>query len=92
MVIGRSPMMRYMASKSPCWNGSTLARAASRSLNGTGADHLTDSGDAVLSEEHVLGTAQADTLSTQVNGLLCVARVVGVGHDHQSTSWRQPSP
>src|SRR5699024_4469945 len=43
--------------------------------------HLTDSLDAVLSEEHVLGTAQADALSAHVDSLLCVARVVGVGHD-----------
>src|SRR5699024_2614143 len=43
--------------------------------------HLTDSLDAVLSEEHVLGTAQADALSAHVHSLLCVARVVGVGHN-----------
>ena len=44
------------------------------------------SSDAVLSEEHMLGTAEADALSTQVNCLLCVARVIGVGHDQQLTS------
>ena len=53
---------------------------------GTCADHLTDSLDAVLSKEHMLGTAQADALSTQVNCLLCVARVISVGHDQQLTS------
>ena len=31
MVIGRSPMMRYIAVKSASWNGSTLARAVLRS-------------------------------------------------------------
>ena len=34
----------------------------------------------------MLGTAEADALSTQVNCLLCVARVIGVGHDQQLTS------
>ena len=60
-----------------------LGQSSFALFHGTGADHLTDSLDAVLGEEHVLGTAQADALSTQVNGLLCVARVVGVGHDQQ---------
>ena len=42
-------------------------------LNSTGADHLTDSGDAVLGEEHMLGTAQTDALSTHIDGVLSVA-------------------
>ena len=37
-------------------------------LNGIGADHLADSVDSVVVEEHVLGTAQADTLSAQARG------------------------
>ena len=39
-----------------------LGQSSLALLNGTGADHLTDSLDAVLSEEHVLGTAQALSL------------------------------
>ena len=34
----------------------------------------------------MLGTAQADALSTQIHCLLCVARVISVGHDQQLTS------
>ena len=58
-----------------------LSQGSLALLNGTGADHLTDSLDAILGEEHVLGTAQTDALGTHVNGVLRVTRVVGVGHD-----------
>ena len=79
MVIGRSPMMRYIAVEVSLLERLDLGQSGLALLNSTSADHLTDSGDAVLGEEHMLGTAQADALSTHIDGVLCVARVVGVG-------------
>ena len=63
-----------------------LGQSSLALFHGACADHLADSLDAVLSEEHVLGTAQADALSTQIHCLLCVTRVISVGHDQQLTS------
>ena len=62
-----------------------LGQSSFALFHGTCADHLTDGLDAVFCEEHVLGTAQADALSTQVNGLLCVTGVIRIGHDQQLT-------
>ena len=70
------PCASYMASKSPCCIGSSLARAAfSRCSSGVGADHLADGGDTVSLEEHVLGAAQADALGAELDRLRGVVRV-----------------
>ena len=50
-------------------------------FNGTCADHLTHSSNTILSEEHMLGTAQANAFSAHINSVLCIARVIGVGHN-----------
>ena len=68
-----------------------LGQSSLALLNGTGADHLTDSLDAVLGEEHVLGTAQTDALGTHVNGVLSVLRVISVGHDLHLTVGVSPA-
>ena len=68
-----------------------LGQSSLALFHGTGADHLTDSLDAVLREEHMLGTAQADALSTQIHCLLCIARVIRIGHDQQLTSCVSPA-
>ena len=56
----------------PAASGSACSRAASLALNGIGADHLADSCDSVGLEEHMLGTAEADTLSAKRHCLLGV--------------------
>ena len=56
-----------------------------------GHDHLTDRLDAVALKEHVLGTAQADALSAEVDGLLGIAGVVGVGKDLQTANAVSPA-
>ena len=38
-------------------------------LDGVGADHLTEHGDAVLVEEHMLGAAKADALGAELDRL-----------------------
>ena len=48
-----------------------------------GEDHLADGLDAVAFEEHVLGTAQPDTLRSETEGRFRVARRVGVSADLQ---------
>ena len=42
-------------------------------------DHTTESNDAVFREEHMLGTAEADTFCAEANGDLCIARRIGIG-------------
>ena len=50
-------------------HGQQLGQSLLTLFHGVGADHLTDGGDAVALEEHMLGAAQADALSTQLTGL-----------------------
>ena len=50
-------------------------------LHSVRADHLTDGGDTVSLEEHVLGAAQADALGAELHGLLGIAGVIRVGAD-----------
>ena len=92
MVIGRVPMMRYMASKSPCWIRLDLRQRDLARLDGAGTDHLADGLDAVLGEEHMLGAAQTDALGAEIDRLLRIARVVGVGLNVQAGGPRRPSP
>ena len=68
-----------------------LGQSSLALLNGTGADHLADSLNAVLSEEHMLGTAQTDALGTHVNSVLSVLRVISVGHDLHLTVGVSPA-
>ena len=49
-----------------------------------GEDHLTHGLDLLVLEEHVLGTAQADTHGTEVAGHLSVVRRVGIGADDEA--------
>ena len=58
---------------------------------GVCADHLTEGSDAVSIEEHMLGTGQADAVSTQLNCLGSVTRVVGVGTDFQAAILVSPA-
>ena len=48
-----------------------------------GQDHLLNDRQAILLEEHMLRSAQADTLRAELDGLLCVARIVSVRADSQ---------
>ena len=52
-------------------------------LDGVGADHLAEGSDSVLSEEHVLGTAETDTLGTQLTGLGRICGRIGIGANLQ---------
>ena len=52
-------------------------------FDGIGADHLAERGDPLRIEEHVLGTAEADTLGAKLSRLLRVGRGVCVGSDFQ---------
>ena len=61
--------------------GQDLRQSLFAGLGGVGADHLAERGDSLGLEEHVLGTAEADTLGAQLAGLLRVLRSVGVGAD-----------
>ena len=72
-------------------HGLQLLQSLLTLLHGVGADHLTDGGDTVGLEEHVLGTAQADALSTKLHGLLGVAGVIRVGADLHLTVLVRPS-
>ena len=53
-------------------------------LDGVGADHAADGGDAVGIKEHVLGAAQADAFRAQRARLLGVAGGIRVGADAQT--------
>ena len=55
-----------------------LGQSSFALFHGTGADHLTDSLDAVLSEEHVLGAAQADGLGAKLERERGILGVVGI--------------
>ena len=70
--------------------GLDLGQSGLALFHRTGADHLADSLDAVLGEEHMLGTAQTDAFSTHVDSVLGVARVVGVGQDLHLTGSVSP--
>ena len=60
-------------------------------LNSVGADHLAERVDPVALKEHVLGTAKADSLSTQLSGLLGVSRSICVGSYFQSSVLVSPA-
>ncbi len=62
-------------------HGQNLVQGLLPLLGGGGHDHLTDGGDTVLGEEHMLGTGQAHALRAEVQGHPCVMGVVGVGAD-----------
>ena len=62
-----------------------LSQSSLTLLSGVRADHLAECGDSVSLEEHVLGTAQTDTLSAQLTSLLCVGRSISIGTNLQLT-------
>ena len=62
-------------------HGLQLLQSLLALLQGLGDDHLTDGGDPVGIEEHMLGPAEANALGAEVDGLLGVLRGVGVGAD-----------
>ena len=47
-------------------------------LKSIGTDHLTESGNSVCLEEHMLCTAKTDTLCAKLSCLLSVCRCVGI--------------
>ena len=59
-------------------------------LRGVRGDHLVHGRQTIGTEEHVLGTTQADALSTQLTSLSCVGGVVGVGLDAEMTDFVGP--
>ena len=65
-------------------HGQELGQSGLPLLHGVGADHLADGIDAVALEEHMLGTAQADALGTQLTGLGGVVGGIGIGADLQA--------
>ena len=54
-------------------------------LVGFGQDHGPHDGEAVLGQEHVLGAAQAHTLSAELPGVLGIGTVVGIGAHLEAT-------
>ena len=74
MVMGRSPITMYMASKVALLKGSILAEQRGAPLR-CGQRSSTDRLDAVALKEHMLGTAQANALSAEVNGMRGIAGV-----------------
>ena len=60
-------------------------------FNGIRADHLTESSDSVVLKEHMLGTAQTDTLSAELTSLLRVCRGICVGAYFKSTVLISPA-
>ena len=60
-------------------------------LNGVRANHLTESSNSVFLKEHMLGTAQTDTLSAQLTSLLGVCGGVCVGAYFQYTELISPA-
>ncbi len=71
-------------------HGQQLGQSLLALLLGVGADHLADGGDTVALEEHVLGTAQADTLGAQRAGAGSVGGSVGVGAHLQPAELVRP--
>ena len=71
--------------------GQDLGQSSLTGLNVLGNDHLAHSLDTLALEEHVLGTAQADALCTEVAGLLGVTRGVSVGVNLQLTELVRPA-
>ena len=53
-----------------------------------GQNHLANGLDTVALEEHVLGTAQADTLGAECEGLFCILRRIGIGTNLQYRIFR----
>ena len=72
-------------------HGLQLCQSGLALLDGIGADHLTDGGDTVGIEEHVLGAAEADAFCAEVKGVLGVLGGVGVGADLQLTELVGPA-
>ena len=83
MVIGLPSIASYMASKSPCCIGSSFASAFSRPSTVSETDHFTDRRNTICLEEHVLGTAEANALSTKFFRLFRITRIVCIGADFQ---------
>ena len=71
--------------------GLDLGQSGAARFYGAGNDHLTDRLDAVALKEHVLGTAQANALSAEVNSVLGVTGVIGVGKDLQTANAVSPA-
>ena len=60
-------------------------------LNGIRTDHLTERVDSITLEEHMLGTAKADSLCAQLTSFLSVSRSVCIGTNFQSSVFVCPS-
>ncbi len=58
---------------------------------GLGDDHLTNRSDSVSFKEHMLGTAQTDSLSTELECLLGVGGSIGVGANLHSADFICPA-
>ena len=56
-----------------------LSQSSFSFFNGVRADHFTECCDSVSFEEHVFGTAQTDTFSTQFTSLLRISRSICIG-------------
>ena len=67
-----------------------LCKSSFSFLNAVSADHLTESGDSVCLEEHVLCAAKADTLGAQLTGFLSVCGCVGVGANLEGSELVSP--
>ena len=48
-------------------------------FDGVGADHLTEHGDTILVEEHMLGTGQADAVCAKLKSFCSVCGSIGIG-------------
>ena len=59
--------------------GKQLIEGLLTGLNGLGKDHLSDLRDTIRLEEHVLGTAKADTLSAKAYRILGILRGICIG-------------
>ena len=56
-----------------------------------GQNHAAYRGDTVFHKEHVLGTAQSDSLGAKLYGLFGIARIVGIGAYFQRTDIIYPA-
>ena len=57
---------------------------------GIRADHLTECGDSVFLEEHMLCTAKTDTLSAKLTSFLSICRCICVGTNLQCSELVSP--
>ena len=90
MVTGQRPHRLEEADEVGALHGQQFLERGAAILFVVGQNHGAHVLDAVLGKEHVLGAAQADAFGSECDGLLGVARNVGVGADTQPANRIDP--